>query len=225
MLPTFRDQADDALATALDAQAAGLDGVFAFDHLWPMGSPTRPALAPFPVLAAVATRAPTLALGPLVARIGMFPTGRLIELFSTLSALAPGRVIAALGTGDELSKAEELAYDLGYPAADERRSWLREVASELHATTPVWIGAGAAKTNALARELGATLNLWGATPARVREVAADGPVSWAGPLGSEPHATLDELASAGATWAIASEPSRIGVVKEWRQAHATHYGL
>ena len=121
MLPTFRDQADDALVTAHDAEAAGLDGVFAFDHLWPMGSPTRPALAPFPVLAAVATSAPTLTVGPLVARVGMFSTDKLLELFSTLSALAPGRVIAALGTGDELSKAEQLAYDLGYPTSDERR--------------------------------------------------------------------------------------------------------
>jgi alkanesulfonate monooxygenase SsuD/methylene tetrahydromethanopterin reductase-like flavin-dependent oxidoreductase (luciferase family) len=225
MLPTFRDQANDALATAQHAQDAGLDGVFAFDHLWPMGTPTRASFAPFPVLAAVATSAPTLALGPLVARIGMFPPRKLVELFSTLSALAPGRVIAALGTGDELSKAEELAYDLGYPTADERRSWLREVATELLPTTPVWVGAGAEKTNAVARELGVTLNLWGADPARVRELATEGPVSWAGPLGTDPHATLDELASAGATWAIASEPRRIDVLKEWRQAHASNYGL
>lgn len=225
MLPTFRDQADDALVTAHDAEAAGLDGVFAFDHLWPMGSPTRPALAPFPVLAAVATSAPTLTVGPLVARVGMFSTDKLLELFSTLSALAPGRVIAALGTGDELSKAEQLAYDLGYPTSDERRSLLRDVASELLLTTPVWIGAGAAKTNALARELGVTLNLWGAEPARVRELAQEGPVSWAGPLGDDARARLDDLADAGATWAIASESRRIDELKEWRQTHATHYGL
>ena len=92
-------------------------------------------------------------------------------------------------------------------------------------TTPVWVGAGAEKTNAVARELGVTLNLWGADPARVRELATEGPVSWAGPLGTDPHATLDELASAGATWAIASEPRRIDVLKEWRQAHASNYGL
>jgi alkanesulfonate monooxygenase SsuD/methylene tetrahydromethanopterin reductase-like flavin-dependent oxidoreductase (luciferase family) len=224
MLPTFRGQADDALSTARAAELAGLDGVFAFDHLWPMGTPTRPALAPFPVLAAVAASCPTLTLGPLVARIGMSPTTRLLQLFATLSHLAPGRVIASLGTGDRLSEAEQLAYDLGYPTADVRRDMVRDAARELLATTPVWIGAGANATDALARELGATLNLWGVAPSVVREKGADGPVSWAGPLGDDPKATLDALAEAGATWAVASEPTAINEVKEWRRARGSNYG-
>jgi alkanesulfonate monooxygenase SsuD/methylene tetrahydromethanopterin reductase-like flavin-dependent oxidoreductase (luciferase family) len=221
MLPTFRDGAKDALTFAHEAHDAGLDGVFAFDHLWPMGSPTRPSLAPFPVLAAVATSTPTLLLGTLVARVGMFPTKKLLELYATLSLLAPGRVIAALGTGDKLSQDEQLAYDLGYPSSDARRAALRDAATQLAPTTPVWVGAGSTKTNQVARELGATLNCWGATSARVRELSKDGPVSWAGPLGERPEATLDELADAGATWAVASEPSRIVLLKEWRRAHAT----
>ena len=49
LLPTFRDSAHDALATAAEAASHSLDGVFAYDHLWPMGQPERPALAPFPV--------------------------------------------------------------------------------------------------------------------------------------------------------------------------------
>jgi alkanesulfonate monooxygenase SsuD/methylene tetrahydromethanopterin reductase-like flavin-dependent oxidoreductase (luciferase family) len=224
MLPTFRDHVEDALIVADAAEHAGLDGVFAFDHLWPMGSPTRPALAPFPVLAAVATSSPTLTLGALVARTGMFRTDKLVDLFTSLSTLAPGRVIAALGTGDELSKAEQVAYDLGYPSSGERRELLHDVALRLRATLPVWCGAGSAQTNALARYLGATINLWGVTCARVRELAKDGPVCWAGPLGEAPRRTLDELAAAGATWAISSESTRISELQEWQQAHLSNYG-
>ena len=64
VLPTFQSSPAAALEVADAAVAAGVDGVFAYDHLWPMGSPTRPALAPFPVLAAVAARHDALCVGP-----------------------------------------------------------------------------------------------------------------------------------------------------------------
>jgi hypothetical protein len=56
VLPTFRETPDDALRAADDAVTAGVDGLFCYDHIWPMGQPDRPALAPFPVLGALATR-------------------------------------------------------------------------------------------------------------------------------------------------------------------------
>jgi len=58
ILPSFRADADAAFAAAGQAAAAGLDGVFCYDHLWPMGQPERPALAPFPLLAAIARANP-----------------------------------------------------------------------------------------------------------------------------------------------------------------------
>ena len=48
VLPTFRETPDDALEAARLAFASGVDGVFCYDHIWPMGEPDRPALAPFP---------------------------------------------------------------------------------------------------------------------------------------------------------------------------------
>lgn len=219
LLPTFRDSAEDAFAVAKEAERAGLDGVFAFDHLWPMGSPRRPALAPFPVLAAVASLCPALYLGPLVARVGLVATSKLVEQFTTLAALAPGRVIAALGTGDRLSEAEQLAYDLGNRSADERRQLLSDAIEALSPLMSVWCGAGSALTNQLARSHGVEINLWGATPEAVREMSLRGPVNWAGPLGDDVAGTLDGLESAGATWAIAGAPLRIDQLREWRQAH------
>jgi alkanesulfonate monooxygenase SsuD/methylene tetrahydromethanopterin reductase-like flavin-dependent oxidoreductase (luciferase family) len=217
LLPTFRDSPNDALRVALRAEELGLDGVFAFDHLWPIGDRERPALAPFPVLASVVGRCPTVSVGPLVARVGLVSTQTLVDQFATLNALAPRRVIAALGTGDELSKDEHLAYGLAYPAADERRELLAEALEALSATMEVWCGAGSTTTNHLARRYGVTLNFWGVPPARVREEAGDGPVNWAGPLGRDARDTLNELAAAGATWAISSEPSRIDELGEWRR--------
>lgn len=219
LLPTFRDNAQDAFDVASEAERLGLDGVFAFDHLWPMGSPERPALAPFPVLAAISSRCPSLFLGPLVARVGLVGTEKLVEQFETLHALAPGRVIAAMGTGDKLSEAEQLAYDLGYPSADDRRELLRAAIVALSPTMEVWCGAGATATDQLARDLGVVINLWGKESSVVRDVARSGPVSWAGPLNENTAQTLDELARAGATWAVASAPLRIDQLEEWRRAH------
>src|ERR1700722_11473141 len=98
-LPTFRDDAV-VLDAARRAEEAGLDGVFVFDHIWPLGRPDRPALSAFPVLGAVCAVTERVSVGPLVARIGLVPEDVLVAEFASLSHLAPGRVIAALGTGD-----------------------------------------------------------------------------------------------------------------------------
>ena len=219
LLPTFQAGAEPAFAAAERAADAGLDGVFAYDHLWPMGSPQRPALAPFPVLASIAARHPSLVVGPLVARVGLVSTSHLVASLSTLADVAPGRVIAAMGTGDRLSAEENVAYGLPVLDADTRRGLLAETAAALAGTMPVWIGAGAPATNALARELGVTINLWNASIAALEDEAARGPVSWAGPVPSPASRTgelLDDLARAGATWAVLGSDLDLDLFREWR---------
>jgi hypothetical protein len=217
LLPTFRDSADDALAFATRAAEAGLDGVFAYDHLWPMGTPTRPSLAPFPVLTAVARAHSSLVVGPLVARVGLVGTPHLIEQFRTLHAVAPSRVIATLGSGDKLSAAENLAYDIPDRNADERRALMAETARALVDTMPVWFGAGNDTTNAVARDVGAVLNLWNAAPERVLALGATGPVSWAGPVPDDLVTSLDALRDAGATWVVLTPDADIDALATWRQ--------
>ncbi|MHB1209190.1 MAG: LLM class flavin-dependent oxidoreductase [Acidimicrobiales bacterium] len=218
LLPTFREGARDALEFATQAADSGVDGVFAYDHLWPMGSPQRPSLAPFPLLVSVARRHEHLWVGPLVARVGLVSSQHLIKEFETLASWAPGRVIAALGTGDRLSAQENIAYGLGFQDADERRGLLREAATELRAQMPVWIGAGAEATNALARELEVEINVWDATPARVAQLSASGPTNWAGPAPDDLISTLDALDEARATWAVFSPQIEIARLKAWRDA-------
>ena len=220
VLPTFRDRPDDAFAAATEAVAAGVDGLFCYDHIWPLGQPERPALAPFPVLGALATRlGPPRAegegpfLGTLVARVGLAPNAVLAAEFAALERLAPGRVIAGLGTGDRLSEQENRAYGIPFPPAAARRAQLVELGRELVAAgLTVWVAGGTAGRSEEARAAGAVLNVWDAAPALVAE-RSSGPdgveVTWAGPppTGSPPMAEMVRaLHEAGATWAVFGWP-------------------
>jgi alkanesulfonate monooxygenase SsuD/methylene tetrahydromethanopterin reductase-like flavin-dependent oxidoreductase (luciferase family) len=226
VLPTFRDTPDEAFAAADEAVAAGVDGVFCYDHIWPLGQPERPALAPFPVLGALTARlAPNHDerggpfLGTLVARIGLVSNDVLAAQFAALEALARGRVIAGLGTGDRLSEEENRSYGLPFPSAAERRAELLELARRLkRAGTAVWVAGGPAGRLEEARDAGAALNLWDADPAAVA-ARARGPeaveVTWAGPPPpAEPSlaARLRALHDAGATWAVFGWPVDVGAL-------------
>lgn len=210
ILPTFRETADEAFAVARRAAGLGVDGVFCYDHVWPMGRPDRPALAPFPLLAAVAAELPGLVVGTLVARVGLVPDAVLLAELAALEAVAPGRVVAGLGTGDSLSAAENDAYGVPYPPAGERRAALRRCAVALRARgTPVWVGGGAAATVAVAEEERVAVNLWSAAPGQVADQASRTEVTWAGPAPDGPSAVADllvRLAAAGATWAVLGWP-------------------
>jgi alkanesulfonate monooxygenase SsuD/methylene tetrahydromethanopterin reductase-like flavin-dependent oxidoreductase (luciferase family) len=232
VLPTFRETPDDALQAAYEAFEAGVDGVFCYDHIWPLGEPDRPSLAPFPILAALAAATSSAAvsssaasggmpttpgggpyLGTLVARVGLVPNGVLLGQFRALDLLAPGRIIAGLGTGDRLSEAENRAYGIPFPPAAERRAEMVELGCALRALgIPVWVAGGQAARVIETRAVGGALNVWDADPALVAS-RAQGPeaveVTWGGPP-PKGGATLErrilELAQAGATWAIFGWP-------------------
>jgi hypothetical protein len=220
VLPIFRESPDDAIAAAHSAFAAGVDGVFCYDHVWPMGEPDRPALAPFPVLATLAAAEGLPAtpgggpyFGTLVARVGLVPNGVLMGQFTALNRLAPGRVIAGLGTGDRLSEAENRAYGIPFTSAAERRADMVELGRALRTGgVTVWVAGGAAARVEEARAAGAALNLWDADPALV-SARAQGPdsveVTWGGPRPKGETglaATVQALAAAGATWAVFGWP-------------------
>lgn len=202
VLPTFNVDAKAALSMAAEAERAGVDGVFAYDHIWPIGSPGRPAIAPFPLLAAVASRHPRLVVAPLVARVTLSEPKRLAERFASLEKIAPGRVIAALGTGDSLSQDEESALGLPVLSATERRERLREVVQLLPDSMERWCGGGGEETNSIAREFNMTLNLWDSSAHELSEARSHGPVCWAGPKPGNMAEALRSFADAGATWAV-----------------------
>lgn len=217
-LPSFRDGAGPALDAAQAAEEAGLDGVFVFDHLWPLGRPDRPALSAFPLLGAVAAATDRVVLGPLVARVGLVPDDVLVAELVSLARLAPGRVVAGLGTGDEKSETENRAFGVAYESAARRRLALRRCARALRDRgLDVWIGGGSAATDDVAIELAVALNLWDARPAAIAAFGARGEVTWAGRAPEEAGALapwLAELAGAGASWAVCAWPGSLGALAE-----------
>lgn len=218
-LPQFEHEADSALAAARRAEALGLDGVFCFDHLWPMGQPGRPALSSGPLLGALVAATSTIHVGTLVARIGLLPDQVLVAELAGLASLSGGRVIAGLGTGDRLSREENDAFGIAFDPPEERRVRLASVAVALSARkVPVWVGGGHPSTNTLARTVGGAVNLWQGEVDRVAALVTAGyEVTWGGPVPGgvdEVAARFQELAEAGATWAVCGWPESLEVVAE-----------
>jgi alkanesulfonate monooxygenase SsuD/methylene tetrahydromethanopterin reductase-like flavin-dependent oxidoreductase (luciferase family) len=221
-LPAFQVSSTPAERALQAAEAAGIHGCFCYDHLWPLGSPGRPALAPFPLLASLASRSRTVMLGTLVARVGLVPDAVLEAEVRTLVALSGDRFIAGLGTGDSKSAPENRAYGVPFAPSAERRARLEAIARKLQGEgVTIWVGGGSPETNALAVELGAVLNVWAASPERVAELARHGEVSWGGTLPREEgtaSALLAGLAEAGATWAIVGWPGSVEPLVEAARA-------
>jgi alkanesulfonate monooxygenase SsuD/methylene tetrahydromethanopterin reductase-like flavin-dependent oxidoreductase (luciferase family) len=114
-LPSFQSDPERVLAVAKAAEEAGLDGVFAFDHLFRARGDAaegerRPALELLTMTAAVAAATRRIMVGTLVARATLRPPAMLRAAFDTLERIAPGRIIAGLGAGDDDSLAEDTAF-------------------------------------------------------------------------------------------------------------------
>jgi hypothetical protein len=162
-------------------------------------------------------------VGTLVARIGLLPDDVLVAELSSLATLSRGRLIAGMGTGDHLSRAENDAYGIPFEPASERRVRLASVAAAVRdEDIPVWIGGGLPKTVELARTLSVAVNLWEGEVMRVAELVATGvEVTWGGPVGDtveEATRRLTEVAEAGATWAVCAWPDSLEVVAEAAEA-------
>jgi alkanesulfonate monooxygenase SsuD/methylene tetrahydromethanopterin reductase-like flavin-dependent oxidoreductase (luciferase family) len=238
-LPSFRDDAS-AIGAAREAERLGFDGVFVFDHLWPMGQPQRPALSAMPLLGAVEAVTERIVVGSLVARIGLLSDELLVASLRSLDRIAPGRFVAGIGTGDSESAPENIAFGISYEHADRRIESLRWCASRLIGEgVNVWIGGGSrpgSLATALAFELGATVNLWQASVAAIAAVVERGlkDVTWGGVVGRPPGVPsdpsveeiarhLDSLAKAGVSWAVCVWPPSIEKLAEAVEQTRRHY--
>ena len=222
-LPQFRYDAETAITAARSAEALGLDGVFVFDHLWPIGQPDRPVIASLPLLGALAAETSRVAVGTLVMRVGLMPDEVLVSELLRVHEMSGGRLVAGLGTGDRLSAEENRAYGIDYPPAGQRRESLARCGAELAgAGCPVWVGAGAVvapATREVAVRIGAAVNVWDTGTAAV----ADEPeleVTWGGPIAGGPKGVttrVQELADAGATWVVCAWPESLEDVADARR--------
>lgn len=231
-LPQFRHDADAALDVARRAEATGLDGVFVFDHLWPIGQPLRPALQWAILLGALAAETEDVVLGTLVARVGVVPDALLVHTLTSLRRVAGERFVAGLGTGDSLNREENEAFGRPFPPAPERRAALVACCRRLRAAgVTTWVGGRSPALRRAAAEADGW-NGWGSDAAsfaaEAATVAAGREVTWGGQIlvartRAEADAKLrthpprpglvagttddlrrhfDGLVSAGASWAI-----------------------
>jgi alkanesulfonate monooxygenase SsuD/methylene tetrahydromethanopterin reductase-like flavin-dependent oxidoreductase (luciferase family) len=182
-LPSFRESPEPAIEVARRSEAAGLDAVFAFDHLFRSApSGLRPAIEGF------AAETERISLGPLVARATLRPPATLAHIFDTVQRVSGGRLIAAIGAGDHESRAENESFGLDFGSMAERIAALDDaVAASMGHGYPVWVGGTSPAVRAIAARANGW-NRWGGNPERfaaeVAEVgaAASGPcvISWGG---------------------------------------------
>ena len=193
-LPSFRDDPEHALTVARTAEAAGVDGVFAYDHLFRESADgtRRPALECTTMLGAVAAETTTIALGPLVARATLRPPATLATALDTVARIAPGRLLVTLGAGDTQSEVENVAFGLGHRSETQRLDALDHALAGTHGRGyPTWVGGTSYGVRLLAAARADGWNRWGAQAERfarelraVREHLETAPrqftVSWGG---------------------------------------------
>jgi alkanesulfonate monooxygenase SsuD/methylene tetrahydromethanopterin reductase-like flavin-dependent oxidoreductase (luciferase family) len=182
-LPSFQSDPKRVLAVAVAAEAAGLDGVFLFDHLFRRRGDApdeerRPALELLTTTGAVAAATRRIMVGTLVARATLRAPAMLRAALDTLDGIAPGRIIAGIGAGDDESLAEDTAF--GVLPGDQSATDLPSDPSpgayrvaRLEATVealagrsyPVWVGGLSPAVVRLAAAGANGWNRWGGGPA------------------------------------------------------------
>ena len=210
-LPQFSEDPEACLQVASQAEEAGIDGVFVFDHLWAIGRPDQPALHGPSLLAALAVETRHVRVGTLVARIGLVGDDLLVHTFVTLAGMAGSRLVAGLGVGDRLSEDENRAFGVPFPSVADRWTSLGRCCARLRALgIETWVGGLSAGTRAVGRAAADALNFWDVTPGVVAEELGRPdavPVTWGGRVDLSGgagvlDAVLGSLAAAGTSWAV-----------------------
>ena len=172
-LPSFQSDPERVLAVAGAAEDAGLDGVFLYDHLFRQrgdaaDAERRPALELLTMTAAVAAATDGIMVGTLVARATLRSPGVTRAAFDTLARIAPGRIIAGLGGGDDDSLAEDTAFGVLPPKADYGAHRVARLGATVEALArreyPVWVAGRSPAALRLAASQADGWNHWGSQP-------------------------------------------------------------
>jgi alkanesulfonate monooxygenase SsuD/methylene tetrahydromethanopterin reductase-like flavin-dependent oxidoreductase (luciferase family) len=162
-----------ALAVAAAAEASGLDGVFAYDHLFrrDRAGARRPAIEMFALMGAVAGATERVAVGSLVARATLRPYATLAHGFDSLARiLGPERLLVAIGAGDTQSREENETFGLPFGTVADRVAALRNAVDEVRDRGyPVWVGGSDPVVREVAAAHADGWNRWGGGRERFHE--------------------------------------------------------
>jgi alkanesulfonate monooxygenase SsuD/methylene tetrahydromethanopterin reductase-like flavin-dependent oxidoreductase (luciferase family) len=195
-LPSFVEDPEIPIAVAHAAEAAGVDGVFVYDHLFRLDREgnQRPAIECLALLGALAAETERITIGTLVVRATLRPPATLAAALDTVERIAGPRLVVGIGSGDEESRPEMETFGLPMGSVDDRLAALEHAVRALaHRPYPTWVGGRAARVGPVAAAFGGGWNRWGlgrdafaAEAARVheqRDAAGTGDpftISWGG---------------------------------------------
>ncbi len=182
-------------------------------------------------LAWVASQTEKVIIGTLVTRSSLRNPTMLAHMARTVARIAPERLIIGIGSGDDLSRAENEAFGIPYWAGAERVAQFEKTVSELRSAlegtgTRIWVAGRSDDALELAARSADGWNGWGGTPATyardaatVAEYAGDRPVelTWAGVLkeesAQEAAVRLSGFVKAGARHLVCTYPEawRVGM--------------
>ena len=188
-LPQFTDEPERFISGARRARDLGFDSVWVFDHLWPLGgNKERPILECWTALGYLSTAVPDIGIGTLVTRSSLRTPALLAKMAATVGTIAPGRLIVGVGSGDELNKAENVAFGGPFHAGADRvgqlvstlevlQRYLKTERAELDddfvrvsipssprssEAVPVWLGGRSVEVLEVAGRIADGWNGWGA---------------------------------------------------------------
>ncbi|GIU92894.1 MAG: hypothetical protein KatS3mg011_1800 [Acidimicrobiia bacterium] len=186
--PQFTEDPRLVFAAADFANEAGLEGVFCFDHLVPLGDPRRPIFELTSVLGALAAKGG--GVGSLVLRAPLRGPVISAAIAATVTAVGPERFVLGLGSGDSRSRDEQRRFGLEGGSLAERitsvESTIERVRS-LAPRVPIWVGGTHPQIRRLAVARADGWNGWGIDLRRLgelvgwfRERRPDLTLSWGG---------------------------------------------
>lgn len=168
-LPTFHEDPEVLVGVARAAEAAGVDGVFTYDHLYRVASGAQgPALSLEPVLGLLAVETDRISFGPFMARATIRRAPVLRSVLDTVLRIAGPRLIAGMGSGDSLSDPENEMFGVPTgPAGGRvavRMSALQSTVEALRGRGyPVWVGGRSDRILATAAAAADGWNGWNLT--------------------------------------------------------------
>jgi alkanesulfonate monooxygenase SsuD/methylene tetrahydromethanopterin reductase-like flavin-dependent oxidoreductase (luciferase family) len=144
LLDPFGARWTDVRRAAMDAERAGYDGIWLWDHLAGSVHRSPHVLECWTVLAALAEATQRVMLGPLVVNVANRDPAMLALMASTFQEVSGGRLLLGLGAGGGAGTpyvGEQLALGRTVPADAERRRQVEDAVTTMRA---VWADAGRA---------------------------------------------------------------------------------